>query len=115
MKKKNIANRKVRFLAWQLDKCAKIGIALCEENNLLTFKLGACRTALSETREQLEKVQKTRDLDRRAHDAIVREMGNCLNRTTESRNRYRLLFWSLLALYSALAVAHVAITHFCAR
>ena len=115
MKKKNIANRKVRFLAWQLDKCAKIGIALCEENNLINLKLGMCRTALSETQKQLEKVQETRDLDRRAHDAIVREMGNCLNRTTESRNRYRLLFWSLVALYSVLAVAHVAITHFCAK
>ena len=105
----------MRFLAWQLDKCAKIGIALCEENNLLTFKLGACRTALSETREEFEKVRKTRDLDRNAHDAIVKQMGNCLNRTTESRNKYRLLFWSLVTLYSVLSVAYVVVTHFCAR
>lgn len=115
MKKKNIVNHKLKFLAWQLDKCAKIGIALCEENNLLTIKLGACRTALSKTREEFEKVWKTRDLDRRVHDAIVREMGNCLNRATESRNKYRVLFWSLVTLYSALVVAHVAITHFCTK
>lgn len=112
---KNNVNRKVKFLAWQLDKCAKIGIALCEENNLLTFKLGACRTALSETQEELKKVRETRDLDRRAHDAIVTQMGNCLNRTTKSRDKYRLLFWSLVTLYSVLAVAHVVVTHFCAK
>ena len=83
MKKKNSMNRKVKFLAWQLDKCAKIGIALCEENNLLTFKLGMCRTALSST--------------------------------TAARNKYRFLFWSLVTLYSVLAVARMVITHFYAK
>lgn len=115
MKKKNIVNRKLKFLAWQLDKCAKIGIALCEENNLITIKLGACRTALSKTREEFEKVCKTRDLDRHAYDEIVGEMGNFLNMVIESRNKYRMLFWSLVTLYSAHVVAHVAITHFCTK
>lgn len=92
MKKKNSMNRKVRFLAWQLDKCAKIGIALCEENNLLTFKLGMCRTALSETQEKLESVQKTRDLDRHSYEANIKVMGDKLNSTTAARNKYRFLF-----------------------
>ena len=113
--KKNSMNRKVRFLAWQLDKCAKIGIALCEENNLLTFKLGACRTALSETQEKLEDVQKTRDLDRHSHDAIVKVLGDKLNDAMASRNKYRFLFWSLVTLYSVLAVVRVVITHFYAK
>ena len=115
MKKKNSMNRKVKFLAWQLDKCAKIGIALCEENNLLTFKLCMCRTALSETQEKLESVQKTRDLDRHSYEASIKVMGDKLNSTTAARNKYRFLFWSLVTLYSVLAVARMVITHFYAK
>lgn len=100
MKKKNSMNRKVRFLAWQLDKCAKLGM---------------CRTALSETQEKLESVQKTRDLDRHSYEASIKVMGDKLNSTTAARNKYRFLFWSLVTLYSVLAVARMVITHFYAK
>lgn len=114
MKKHNKDN-KVRYLASQLDNCARIGITLHQENVMLRNDLVQCRITLERTKKDLDREQSLRTCDKNGHDATVRVLCDKINDARACCNTYKCLFWSLVVLYSVLTIAHIVITRFYAR
>ena len=101
---KSCMKRLVKQLFQQSEDYARLKI----DNSLLYGKVVKLNQLLVDERKSaLREIQKTEAI----HDGIVKTFGDKLNQVTRSRNMYRFLFWSLVAVYTTVTAVEIA-AHF---
>lgn len=102
---KSCMKRLVSQLFQQSEDYARLKI----DNSLLYGKVVKLNQLLVDERKSaLREIQKTEAI----HDGIVKTFGDKLNQVTRSRNMYRFLFWSLVAVHSVIVVIKIAVSYF---
>lgn len=102
---KSCMKRLVSQLFRQSEDYARLKI----DNSLLYGKVVKLNQLLADERKSaLREIQKTEAI----HDGIVKTFGDKLNYVTQSRNKYRFLFWSLVAIHSVIVVIKIAVSYF---
>ena len=102
---KSCMKRLVKQLFQQSEDYARLKI----DNSRLYGKVVKLNQLLVDERKSaLREIQKTEAI----HDGIVKTFGDKLNYVTRSRNTYRFLFWSLVAIHSVIVVIKIAVSYF---